>query len=236
MQALTAAETAAIQAAAEAPMLEQVRAWSAINSGSRNLDGLAKMAAIYADAFSALPGEVSLKDSAPVEAMAADGSLNAVQHGRNLHVTVRPEAPVQLLFTGHMDTVFGVDHPFQSVFWREENKVLGGPGVADMKGGIAVMLAALKAVEHLRGRELGPRPGHPDVQHPPASGELAPVGSVAPAPAPGGPGALVLPGAKSPDWVGEANILTSGHVFLAIVYLAICYSLSRYSRRLETRR
>ncbi len=43
-------------------------------------------------------------------------------------------------------------------------------------------------------------------------------------------------GAKSPDWVGEANILTSGHVFLALVYLAICYSLSRYSRRLETRR
>ncbi|MDQ2927361.1 MAG: amino acid ABC transporter permease [Pseudomonadota bacterium] len=43
-------------------------------------------------------------------------------------------------------------------------------------------------------------------------------------------------GAKSPDWVGEANILTSGHVFLALVYLAICYGLSRYSRRLEARR
>lgn len=147
MQALTAAETAAIQAAAEAPMLEQVRAWSAVNSGSRNLDGLAEMAAIYADAFSALPGEVGLKDPASVEAMESNGSLKPVQHGGNLHVVVRPEAPVQLLFTGHMDTVFGVDHPFQSVFWREENKVLGGPGVADMKGGIAVMLAALKAVE-----------------------------------------------------------------------------------------
>ena len=43
-------------------------------------------------------------------------------------------------------------------------------------------------------------------------------------------------GAKSPDWVGEPNILTSGHVFLAVVYLAVCYSLSRFSRRLETRR
>ena len=42
-------------------------------------------------------------------------------------------------------------------------------------------------------------------------------------------------GAKSPDWVGEANILTSGHVFLALAYLAVCYGLSRYSRRLETR-
>ena len=53
---------------------------------------------------------------------------------------------MQLLFTGHMDTVFAADHAFQDVFWREEG-VLGGPGVADMKGGLAVLLAALKAVE-----------------------------------------------------------------------------------------
>ncbi len=43
-------------------------------------------------------------------------------------------------------------------------------------------------------------------------------------------------GAKSPDWMGDANILTSGQVFLAMVYLAVCYGLSRYSRRMETRR
>jgi general L-amino acid transport system permease protein len=43
-------------------------------------------------------------------------------------------------------------------------------------------------------------------------------------------------GARSPDWIGEANILTSGYVFLAAAYLTICYGLSRYSRRLEARR
>ncbi|MDB6000158.1 MAG: amino acid transporter permease [Rhizobacter sp.] len=43
-------------------------------------------------------------------------------------------------------------------------------------------------------------------------------------------------GAKSPDWVGDPNILTSGHVFLALTYLVICYGMSRYSRRLEARR
>ena len=42
-------------------------------------------------------------------------------------------------------------------------------------------------------------------------------------------------GAKSPAWIGESNILTSGYVFLAAVYLAACYALSRYSRRLEAR-
>lgn len=154
MQSLDAQERAAIMRASDAPMLDQVLAWSAINSGSRNLDGLATMAGLLADAFSALPGELALLDPAPVEAMAPDGSLKTIPHGRNLHLKVRPDAPVQLLFTGHMDTVFGVDHPFQTVFWREEG-VLGGPGVADMKGGIAVMLSALQAVETVGAPGLG---------------------------------------------------------------------------------
>src|SRR6476661_4180545 len=88
-----------------------------------------------------------LDQPSPVEAMGADGSLAPVAHGRNLHLAVRPEAPVQLLLTGHMDTVFSADHPFQQVSWIEQGRVLGGPGVADMKGGLAVLLAALKAVE-----------------------------------------------------------------------------------------
>ena len=69
-----------------------------------------------------------------------------LRHGRHLHLTVRPTAPLQLLFTGHMDTVFAADHAFQETRWLEDG-VLNGPGVADMKGGLAVMLAALKAVE-----------------------------------------------------------------------------------------
>jgi glutamate carboxypeptidase len=45
-----------------------------------------------------------------------------------------------------MDTVYAADHPFQETRWLGDG-VLNGPGVADMKGGLAVMLAALKAVE-----------------------------------------------------------------------------------------
>src|SRR3546814_7870899 len=67
-------------------------------------------------------------------------------HGRNLHVKVRPDARLQLLFTGHMDTVFAADHPFQPYRWTGPG-VLNGPGVADMKGGLAIMLTALQAVE-----------------------------------------------------------------------------------------
>jgi glutamate carboxypeptidase len=152
MSGMTTEERAVTDAAAAAPMLEQVLAWAAVNSGSRNLPGLATMAAIYADAFAALPGQLELLDAAPVDAMDAEGALRPLAHGRNLHLAVRPDAPVQLLFTGHMDTVFAVDHPFQSTQWLQEG-VLGGPGVADMKGGIAVMLAALQAVESAPGAD-----------------------------------------------------------------------------------
>jgi glutamate carboxypeptidase len=146
MGELTSIEAAAVERAQSAPMLEQVQHWSAVNSGSRNLGGLADMAGLLADAFSSLPGDLRMLDPAAAEQMGANGSLAPLDHGRNLLLTVRPQAAVQLLFTGHYDTVFAADHPFQDVFWRSEG-VLGGPGVADMKGGIAVMLAALRAVE-----------------------------------------------------------------------------------------
>ena len=48
---------------------------------------------------------------------------------------------MRVLLTGHMDTVFAADHPFQSVHLLDAN-TMNGPGAADMKGGIAVMLAA----------------------------------------------------------------------------------------------
>ena len=146
MGELSSIEQQAIERAAAEPMLEQVETWAEINSGSRNLEGLADMAYLLSDAFAVLPGELTFEDPAPVEAVDFAGRTVTIEHGKNLHVTVRPEAPVQLLFTGHLDTVFGVDHEFQTTRWLEKG-VLGGPGVADMKGGIAVMLAALKAVE-----------------------------------------------------------------------------------------
>lgn len=127
-------------------MLAQTQQWAAINSGSRNLDGLAQMADVLADAFSPLPGDIALVETAPVDSMAPDGRVQPIGHGRHLHISVRPHAPIRVLLTGHMDTVFPIDHPFQQQRWLEPG-VLNGPGVADMKGGIAVMLAALHAIE-----------------------------------------------------------------------------------------
>jgi glutamate carboxypeptidase len=147
MALLSLEERAVVERAGAEPMLDRVLEWSAVNSGSRNLAGLERIAGLLADAFSALPGKVVLETPAKVATVDASGKTAAIEHGKHLHLTVRPDAPVQLLLTGHMDTVYGADHVFQETRWVEDG-VLNGPGVADMKGGLAVMLAALKAVEH----------------------------------------------------------------------------------------
>jgi glutamate carboxypeptidase len=155
MGELSSTEREAVERAAAEPMLDQVLAWAAINSGSRNLVGLERMADLLADAFAGLPGLLRLENASPVEAVDSAGKTVQLKHGRHLHLTVRPTAPLQLLFTGHMDTVFGQDHAFQQTRWLEDG-VLNGPGVADMKGGLSVMLAALKAVErHPKADRIG---------------------------------------------------------------------------------
>ncbi len=143
---MQAHEAKSIERAAEAPLLKQVETWAAINSGTGNLAGLNTVAGLLADAFSALPGAVRLVDPDPVESVTSSGAVLTVERGKHLHLSVRPEAPVQVLLTGHMDTVFAADSPFQSLKWLETG-VLNGPGTADMKGGIAVILASLSAVE-----------------------------------------------------------------------------------------
>jgi glutamate carboxypeptidase len=146
MGEISTTERAVIERLEMPPILSRVQQWAAVNSGSANLAGLGITAGLLADAFSGLPGEVHLTEPAQSERVRADGVVERTQHGRHLVVTVRPDARVQMLFTGHMDTVFSADHAFQQQKWLSEG-VLNGPGVADMKGGIAVLLHALTAIE-----------------------------------------------------------------------------------------
>ena len=156
MSGLSKIERDAVDAAGAAPMLSQVEAWATVNSGTRNLAGLATMAGLLSDAFARLPGDLTLVEAAPVESVGSDGLVSTLEHGRHLHLTVRPDAALRMLFTGHMDTVYPADHAFQSLRWQDDG-TLNGPGVADMKGGLAVMLASLAAVE---ASPLAPRIGY----------------------------------------------------------------------------
>ncbi len=146
MKQLTAEERTLAEGADQQAMLDRTLRWANINSGTGNLAGLATMAGELANAFAELPGEVSLEEPARVTAIGADGAEVEKPHGRHLVLRVRPEAQRRFLLTGHMDTVFPVDHPFQQCSWLDDDTV-NGPGTADMKGGIAVILEALRLFE-----------------------------------------------------------------------------------------
>ena len=77
MGELSSSERDIVERAAAEPMLDQVLTWAAVNSGSRNLGGLERMADLLADAFAALPGVLRLENPARVEAVSTETVLPA---------------------------------------------------------------------------------------------------------------------------------------------------------------
>lgn len=63
----------------------------------------------------------------------------------NHHILRTKEEGKAIYLLGHTDTVFPPDHPFQTC--KKDGNWLNGPGAADMKGGLAVMVYALKALK-----------------------------------------------------------------------------------------
>ena len=133
-------------------MLGQVQDWAAINTGTANITGLAQMADVLADAFSTLPGEMDLVEPATVTAISAEGHEFEKPHGRHMVLRVRPAAERRFVLTGHMDTVFPADHPFQDTVWLDD-ETINGPGTADMKGGLNVILHSLTTFEGIEGSQ-----------------------------------------------------------------------------------
>lgn len=127
MSRVVAAARAA--AADAAGVLER---WARQPSGSDDHRGLAAMRVAIAERAATLPGTV--------EEVALPGGQPA------LRVAHRPAAARRLLLVGHYDTVHTAAEPGPPVEWTSPG-VLTGPGVADMKGGILVALAALAGFE-----------------------------------------------------------------------------------------
>jgi glutamate carboxypeptidase len=105
-----------------------------INSGTMNFDGVRQVGQLFQTEFEALGFDVRWEDGAP---FGRAGHLIAEHHGGG-------EGP-KLLLIGHLDTVFEPDSPFQT-FTRIDADHATGPGIADMKGGIVIILQALGAL------------------------------------------------------------------------------------------
>lgn len=128
-------------------MSNRILQWSNINSGTFNVSGLEKLSSIITQTFTkSLECESRVTVLPPFTLINQYGENEALPLGPLLSFRKRKSAPIQVLLVGHMDTVFDAKHSFQQAY-RKDNNTLIGPGVADMKGGLCIMLEALKAFE-----------------------------------------------------------------------------------------
>ncbi len=133
-------------AARREAIIDRAVAWSNLNSGSRNAAGLAAVLDALEAEGRRLPASVERVPTRGSTTVGDDGAVRTEAHADALRITCRPDAPIQIVLTGHYDTVYPADSRFQAVATRADG-ALNGPGIADMKGGISVMLAALEAFE-----------------------------------------------------------------------------------------
>jgi glutamate carboxypeptidase len=127
-------------------LVERAIGWAEVNSGSDHAEGLEATLALLESEARHLPGEVVRVPTQGFSTVRDDGTVQPQARADALKLTTRPEAQIQVVLTGHYDTVYPADSAFQSVVARHDG-ALNGPGIADMKGGISVMLGALQAFE-----------------------------------------------------------------------------------------
>jgi glutamate carboxypeptidase len=114
--------------------LAMLERWVNQNSGSLNIQGVTKV------------GEMLREELEPLGFTVEWIDMKAT--GRAGHILARHAGKAggkRLLLIGHLDTVFEPDSPFQR--WVRKGNDGEGPGAGDDKGGMAVMIAALRAMK-----------------------------------------------------------------------------------------
>ena len=114
--------------------LAMLEKWVNQNSGSLNIEGVTKVGDMLRAELEPLGFKVEWID---MKAAGRAGHIVARHEGRR--------GAKRLLLIGHLDTVYELDSPFQR--WTRKGNDGEGPGAGDDKGGMAVMVAALRAMK-----------------------------------------------------------------------------------------
>jgi len=102
------------------------------NSYSFNPDGVNKVGAMIVENMN---GIMPVHEVVTFEKVGGTHIFRSSEHEKSIYLV------------GHMDTVFPPEHEFQACAMKGD--VLTGPGVGDMKGGLVVIIYALKALHHV---------------------------------------------------------------------------------------
>src|SRR5918997_4631703 len=135
----------------KAPLLNTLKELVSIESGSRDLEGLARLADLIAGRLNALGGEVELID--------VSGDMYRMEDtpervGKVVKATFKGTGSRKILLIAHMDTVYQRGMLAAQPFAIEGNRAFG-LGISDDKQGIAVILHTIAMLKSLDFREYG---------------------------------------------------------------------------------
>ena len=120
--------------AEQARTVSMLQRWVDQNSGTMNLSGVEAVRSMVEPEFKELGFTTQW--------------IDMKEAGRAGHLVARhtgSRSGKRILLIAHLDTVFEPDSPFQR--WTRDGDIAHGPGAGDDKGGIAVIVAALRAMQ-----------------------------------------------------------------------------------------
>jgi glutamate carboxypeptidase len=128
-------------------MRQRLIEWCNINSSTHNLPGLANLTQAIVQHVGTLGDELILRSGLKrPRHIDRDGCTVELRIGPAIQIVKRPQSQRRVFLCIHTDTVYSPIDPFQTVSELPDGR-LRGPGVADAKGGLVVMLTALAALE-----------------------------------------------------------------------------------------
>jgi len=133
-------------------LVETLRQLVAIESGSRELDELDKIAQVIAARLRALGGKVELIE--PVEADTVRLSDTPEKVGKMVKATFSGSGSKKILLMAHMDTVYPRGMAAQQPFRIDSGRAYG-LGIADNRHGVAMILHTIAMLNAMKFRDYG---------------------------------------------------------------------------------
>jgi glutamate carboxypeptidase len=134
------------------PLLDTLKDVVSIESGSRDIEGLDKLANLIADRLKALGGQVEVIDPAPADIYRMHDTPE--KPGKAVRATFKGTGKKKILLIAHMDTVYQRGMLEKQPFRIDGNRAYG-LGIADDKQGVAVILHTVAMLKGLNFKEYG---------------------------------------------------------------------------------
>ncbi len=130
----------------DSTLYQLLMSWTTINTGSANHEGIKSLTYLLSEEYKKIGGAISLEPLPDRQLIDNQGVLSNHPTCDALIAEKHPSAPIQLLLSGHLDTVFPVESSFQEATLLDPD-TLQGPGTCDMKAGLLIMLKSLQWLE-----------------------------------------------------------------------------------------